>query len=116
MKQKKAKPFVVREFAKRLKKLRLEQGLTQETLGARAELHSGYLSALERGEKGVSLETAQKLADGFQMELTDLLNFGSTEKTEDRAEQELQAIIRLLRRHDAATLRRVKKAIEALTP
>ncbi len=43
-------------FGERVRKLRLERGLTQEALAARAGLHSTYVGGIERGERNVGLE------------------------------------------------------------
>ena len=46
-----------------LKRLREEQGISQEQLGFRAELHRTYVSQLERGLKSPSLRTLDRLAE-----------------------------------------------------
>jgi transcriptional regulator with XRE-family HTH domain len=45
-----------------LKRLREEQGLSQEQLGFKAELHRTFVSQLERGLKSPSLKTLDRLA------------------------------------------------------
>ena len=49
-------------FGERVRKLRLERGLTQEALAARAGLHSTYVGGIERGERNVGLDNIIKLA------------------------------------------------------
>lgn len=49
-------------FGERVRKLRLERGLTQETLAARAGLHSTYVGGIERGERNVGFDNIVKLA------------------------------------------------------
>ena len=49
-------------FGKRLRQLRLAQGLTQEALAERASLHPTYVGGIERGERNVSLDNVLKLA------------------------------------------------------
>jgi transcriptional regulator with XRE-family HTH domain len=44
-------------FAKILKSLRSEKGLSQEELGFRANLHRTFISQLERGLKSPTLDT-----------------------------------------------------------
>jgi len=45
-----------------LRKIREEQGLSQERLGQESGSGRTYISQLERGEKGPSLKTVFKLA------------------------------------------------------
>lgn len=61
--------------------LRKENGWTMQELADRAELSKGYISMLEKGENPqtkkpivVSLETAQKLALAFNLDLETFLN------------------------------------------
>ena len=62
-------------FGKRIRGLRKAQGLTQEALGERADLHPTYIGAIERGEQSPSLDTIEKLSRGLGVELRTLLNF-----------------------------------------
>lgn len=49
-------------FGERVRNLRLELGLTQEALAARAGLHSTYVGGIERGERNVGFDNIVKLA------------------------------------------------------
>jgi len=51
----------------RIRNLRKEQGLSQEELGARAELHLTYIGAVERGEKNCSITTLVRIARGLNV-------------------------------------------------
>ena len=52
-------------FGTRLKALREGQGLSQEELAHRAELHRTYISGLERGVRNPTLTVLEKLAHGL---------------------------------------------------
>lgn len=67
---------VVRSF-------RNEAGLSQEELAARCNLHRTYIGSIERGEKTITIETAQKLTKAFGISLTQL--FQRLENHEDGA-------------------------------
>ena len=54
-----------RRFGTRLKALREGQGLSQEELAHRAELHRTYISGLERGVRNPTLTVLEKLAHGL---------------------------------------------------
>lgn len=49
-------------FGQALRELRLQRGLSQETLSFACDRHRTFVSLLERGKNGASLETVFKLA------------------------------------------------------
>ncbi|GMV50922.1 MAG: hypothetical protein AMXMBFR67_24650 [Nitrospira sp.] len=52
-------------FGKTVRKLRKERGMSQEELGARANLHRTYIGDVERGTRNVSIDNMAKLADAL---------------------------------------------------
>jgi XRE family transcriptional regulator, regulator of sulfur utilization len=56
---------IVKKFGKRVRKLRLEQGLTQEQLGEKCGLDLTYIGRIERGEQNSSLVVIGMLAKGL---------------------------------------------------
>ncbi len=54
-----------RRFGARLKGLREGQGLSQEELAHRAEIHRTYVSGVERGIRNPTLTVLEKLAKGL---------------------------------------------------
>lgn len=64
----------VREvFAKNLRALRHQRGLSQEALAHEAEVDRTYISALERGIYSASLDMLGKLATVLEVEPADML-------------------------------------------
>ncbi len=61
-------------FAKNLRAVRADVGMSQETLGARAGLHRTEVSLLERAERDPRLATITKLARGLGVPLGELLD------------------------------------------
>ena len=59
-------------FGKRLRKLRQEKSLSQESLAAAAGLHRTYIGSIERGEQSVSIDNVQKIAKALKIEAKDL--------------------------------------------
>lgn len=59
-------------FGQHLKKLRLEQGLSQEQLGLISELDRTYISGIERGVRNVSLANIFKIAKALGVEAAKL--------------------------------------------
>lgn len=60
-------------FARNLKRLRAEAGLSQETLAFQAGLDRTYISALERGLYSASIVTIERLAKALDVEPTEFL-------------------------------------------
>ena len=56
-----------------LKQLRIEKGLSQARLAARAELDPSTVNQIERGAREASPATLRKLADALDVSLVDLL-------------------------------------------
>ncbi len=53
--------------------IRERQGLTQEKLAELAGLHRAYIGQIERGEKNIGLKNLEKIANGLNISIKDLL-------------------------------------------
>jgi XRE family transcriptional regulator, regulator of sulfur utilization len=65
-----------------IKRRRLKDGLSQEDLAAKADLHPTFLSELENGHKDLRLSSICKVADGLGVSVLELI--GLAERTELR--------------------------------
>jgi transcriptional regulator with XRE-family HTH domain len=54
--------------------LRKEQGMTQEQLAEKANMHRTYIGMLERAEKNITLLNIEKIAIALEIKITDLIN------------------------------------------
>lgn len=64
---------VVRLFGMNVKRERLRQGLTQDTLADEAGMRRSYLSDLERGVRNPSVHALGRLAMALKVDPADLL-------------------------------------------
>ena len=70
---------LAREFGELVRRLRQEQGYSQEEFSFRAGLHQTYVSSVERGERNVTIQTADRIARALDITLADL--FGQLEES-----------------------------------
>lgn len=63
-------------FAANLRKARLSKGVSQETLAEIAGLHRTYVGSVERGERNISIDNMEKLAEALGLKIQDLLDNG----------------------------------------
>lgn len=63
------------KFANKLKLLRSERNLTQEDLAMLSNVDRTYIGRIEQLKRNPSLEILQKIADGLNIELHELLKF-----------------------------------------
>lgn len=59
-------------FGKTLRRLRKNQGVSQEAFAAKCNLHRTYISDIERGERNVSLENIEKIATVLNIQISEL--------------------------------------------
>lgn len=68
---------------KRIRKLRKARGMTQESLSEKIGVNASYLSRVERGEKGCSVDMFVNLSDVFSVTLDYLILGKSAPGTAD---------------------------------
>ena len=94
-----------KELGLRIRSLRKRQGLTQEEMADKCDLHWTYIDGLERGERNPTLTTMQKVAEGLGVGLTELLSAKAFQEgpvvDQDTNEGKL---MRLLRRENGDTV------------
>jgi len=60
-------------FGQRIRDKRISLRLTQEELAERADLHTTYLSSVERGERNIALENIIAIAKALGCSAKDLM-------------------------------------------
>ncbi len=61
-------------LAKRVRRLRVARGWSQEVLADVAGLHRTYIGSIERGERNVSLEAMEQIAQALEIPLAELFS------------------------------------------
>ncbi|WP_071825385.1 helix-turn-helix domain-containing protein [Xenorhabdus poinarii] len=62
-------------FGQRIRYLRREAGMSQEAFADKCGLDRTYVSGIERGVRNPTLEIIYIIANGLQIELSELFNF-----------------------------------------
>lgn len=78
------KGMISYEFGVNVYRIRTEiKHLTQEELAELSGLSSVYIGEIERGLRNVSLETAEKIADGLSIDLCELIKYDRPNQEDD---------------------------------
>lgn len=67
------KKTVLEKFGDRVREERAKQGLSQESLAAKAKVHRTYIGMIERAEKNITLENIEKIAKALGISISELL-------------------------------------------
>ncbi|RII84016.1 helix-turn-helix domain-containing protein [Neopusillimonas maritima] len=70
-------------IAANLKRLRIEQGLSQERMAELADFHRTYVSQLERCVTNISIDGLERIAHALGVDVVDLLLEPVRDKKED---------------------------------
>lgn len=92
---------ILASLGKRIQAVRERAGLTQEQLEEKAGVNTKYISAIERGQKNVTIKTLEKIAKGLHVDLYELFLL-SEEIGSEKAVR--KAVDSLLKEADTKTL------------
>lgn len=56
-----------------VRQLRLKMNISQEAFADTCAIHRTYIGAIERGEKNITLEMANRLAQALNIKLSDMI-------------------------------------------
>jgi len=68
------------QLGRRIKTLRKKHKLSQSALGGKAELEKSLIQRIERGSN-VTIKTLMHIANGFEITLSELLDFSDSDST-----------------------------------
>ncbi|WP_073180780.1 helix-turn-helix domain-containing protein [Cruoricaptor ignavus] len=63
------------QFGSRVRELRKTEGLSQEDLADKADLHRTYIGMIERGEKNITLQNIYRIAQALNIDIMKLFAF-----------------------------------------
>lgn len=104
-------PLSKKQIGQRLRALRTERGISQVELARRLGSYQTVISAIERGERGLTLQQVMKLADALGAPPADLLGERATPSEhpplDRRFVRRLEMVARLPKRDQQALLRTI---------
>jgi transcriptional regulator with XRE-family HTH domain len=79
---------------KRIQSLREKRGLTQEQLEEKTGINTKYISAIECGQKNVTIKTLEKIAKSLDIEIFELFLFSEGLESERAAKKAIESLIK----------------------
>ena len=67
------KKFISIKFGDKVREVRISKNLSQEQLAVLSNVHRTYIGMVERAEKNITLVNIEKIANGLNVNITELL-------------------------------------------
>jgi len=83
----------------RIRDLRKEKGLTQESLGEKGGFHFSYIGQIERGEQNVALLNLARIAEALDVDISQLFTYINLTSNEE-SQSDIQEIMLMLNQKD----------------
>jgi transcriptional regulator with XRE-family HTH domain len=78
----------------KIQSIREKRGITQDQLGERAGINAKYVSAIERGQKNLTVLTLEKLAKALDVEIFELLILPTELEPRQRVSKAIDSLVR----------------------
>lgn len=85
---------ILAAIGKRIQTIREKAGLTQEQLEEKTGVNTKYVSAIERGQKNITVKTLEKIAKGLNVELYELFMVSEEIGSEKVVKKAIDALIK----------------------
>jgi transcriptional regulator with XRE-family HTH domain len=66
---------ILKLFGECIRELRKAEGISQEELAHKANLHRTYIGMIERGEKNISIINIEKIAHALKINISELFKY-----------------------------------------
>lgn len=66
--------MIQKEFGQRIQDIRKGKGISQEKFALQINMDRTYYASVEAGKRNISINNIKKIADGFEMSLSDLFS------------------------------------------
>jgi transcriptional regulator with XRE-family HTH domain len=72
-----SKKEILIQFGIKVREIRKKNGISQEELAHRADLHRTYIGMIERAEKNITLLNIEKIANALEVNINELIIFNN---------------------------------------
>ena len=103
---------VLRALGERIRQLRKNSGFTQEAFAEKIGLHGSYVGLIERGVKAPSIRTLTRIADFFNITLSNLLVIQHSNQDKEDLKMKQTRIIKALEGKSTQDLEKIEKIIK----
>ena len=66
--------MIQEEFGKRIQEIRKQKGISQENFALHIDMDRTYYASVEAGKRNISIANIKKIADGFELSLSELFS------------------------------------------
>lgn len=85
---------LLKAIGRKIQFIREKRGLTQEQMEERTGVNTKYISAIERGQKNVTVRTLEKIAKGLGVELYELFLLPQDLASEKAAKKAIESLLK----------------------
>jgi transcriptional regulator with XRE-family HTH domain len=82
------------QIGKRIQLIREKRGMTQEQLEEKTGINAKYISAVECGQRNVTIKTLEKIAKGLDAELFELFLFSESFGSDKSVKKALDSLMK----------------------
>lgn len=101
----------MKQFGERIRDLRKAQGLSQEELAEKADLHYTYIGGVERGERNLSLKSIERIALALKMDMRELFIQRPSTKSGTEGGKIISEINNILATTETGALRLIQQLV-----
>ena len=85
---------ILLSIGRKIQNIRERREITQDQLGEKTGINAKYISAIERGQKNLTILTLEKIAKALDVELFELLVLPIGLESEERAKKAIGSLIK----------------------
>ena len=103
---------ILKQFGDRVRDLRKAQGLSQEDLAEKADLHYTYIGGVERGERNLSLKSIERIALALKMDIGELFSQRSSTKEGTEGNKIIGEINKIIETKNTVVLQLIRQLVK----
>lgn len=107
---------LIKVICANIREVRKINGLTQEELAEKCGLHTTYLAGVERGERNITMQTLEKIAQGLEISPIELLKFEGLDIDEQffNKQEKLKVLLNIMNDFNEHEISRIINIIQEI--